>query len=145
MYHINVIYIAWIQSVIATLGSLYLSEIANMVPCKLCWFQRIAMYPLVFLFSVGLIKKDKNVVYYTLPISITGLLISIYHNIYYFGYIKEQIVSCTTDTPCNLAQLKFLGLLDIPQLALIAFLVINICSITYIYRERRKKFTEGVN
>jgi hypothetical protein len=58
----NVIYIAWIQACIATLGSLYFSEIMHLVPCTLCWFQRIFMYPLTLILAVGILRREYSAV-----------------------------------------------------------------------------------
>jgi len=63
----------------ATLGSLYLSEILKFVPCTLCWYQRILMYPLAIILLVGLLRRDKGVFLYALPFSIMGIGVSTYH------------------------------------------------------------------
>ncbi len=73
----HVVVIAWIQSIIATLGSLYYSEILHFTPCVLCWYQRILLYPLVLIIAVGILRKDKGLYQYVLPMSILGLLIAL--------------------------------------------------------------------
>ena len=61
--------LAWIVSLVATLGSLYLSEVSHFPPCTLCWLQRIAMYPLVIVLGVGALRDDRAVRWYALPLA----------------------------------------------------------------------------
>lgn len=121
------IYIAWAQSLAALLGSLFMSRILNFPPCELCWYQRIFMFPILFILTVGILRRDKNLGYYTLPLSITGLLISIYHNFVYYGVISENLTPCRIDVPCNKVQLELFGFITIPLLSLIAFAIITSC------------------
>src|SRR5207342_697395 len=71
--------LAFVVALIATLGSLYLSEVAHFVPCRLCWYQRIAMYPLPIILAVGWWKRDSGVRRYALPLAVVGACISVYH------------------------------------------------------------------
>lgn len=66
-------------SAAATLGSLYFSEVAHYVPCRFCWFQRVAMYPIVVVALVGVIRRDRAARWYALPMAAIGICISIYH------------------------------------------------------------------
>ena len=85
------IFVAFLVSLIATLGSLFFSEIMNFVPCSLCWYQRIFMYPLVFIFLTNLLYPDKSVFKYSFPLVFIGLIISIYHNLLiYFKCIVKK-------------------------------------------------------
>src|SRR3989344_5573951 len=72
------LYIAWTQAFIAMAGSLFFSEVMKFPPCVLCWYQRICMYPLVVILTVGILRGDKKVYLYVLPLSISGLIIAIY-------------------------------------------------------------------
>ncbi len=121
------LYLAWIQSLIATLGSLYFSEVAHFTPCKLCWYQRILMYPLVLILAVGVSKKDKKIYNYVLPLSIVGWFIALYHNLLYYHVISETLAPCTNDVPCTTKFFAWFGFITIPLLSLIAFSVINGC------------------
>ena len=121
--------IAYLQSLIATLGSLYFSEILKYTPCTLCWYQRIAMYPIVVLLLISILTKDKNVYKYVLPLSITGTLISLYHNLLYYNIIKDNIIPCATGVSCTTRYVEYFGFITIPLLAFIAFNVINICML----------------
>ena len=119
------LYFAWLVSVIATGGSLYLSEVAGFIPCELCWFQRIFMYPLVLLLGMACFKSDKHIIPYMLPLSIIGGCFSIYH-------ICEQKFGapsvCTGTVPCSGEYINLLGFVTIPMLALTAFILITIVS-----------------
>ncbi len=71
-------YFSWFTAAAATAGSLYFSEIAHLPPCVLCWYQRILMYPLVLIIAVGILRKDKSLPFYVLPLSILGGGIAFY-------------------------------------------------------------------
>lgn len=73
------LWLAFLVALGATLGSLYFSEVANFVPCRLCWFQRIAMYPLVPVLFVAALRRDRSAPWYVLPIAVPGLVVSAYH------------------------------------------------------------------
>lgn len=73
------LYFAWLLSCIALLGSLYFSEIRNLAPCHLCWYQRIAIYPLAFILGVATYRNFLGIVPYVLPLAVMGLMIAIYH------------------------------------------------------------------
>jgi disulfide bond formation protein DsbB len=138
-YQISILYIAWLQSVIATFGSLFFSEVMKFPPCVLCWYQRIAMYPLVFIIAVGLLRKDKRVYLYVLPLSITGFIIAIYHNLLYYNILPESIKPCVLGVSCTTKFIEWFGFITIPFLSLVAFLVINLCMIFYIIDIRKKR------
>jgi len=127
-----VLYIAFIQALIATLGSLFFSEVLHFPPCVLCWYQRICIYPLVIILAVCIIKKDKIVPYLVLPLSLIGLCISIYHNLLYYKIIPESIAPCTTGVSCTTKYIEWFGFITIPFLSLCALSVITVCMILYI-------------
>lgn len=132
----NVLYIAWTIALISTLASLYFSEILHFAPCTLCWYQRIAMYPLVIILAVGILRKDKNLSSYALPLSMFGLLVSIYQNLLYFRIIPEKLAPCTVGVSCLTKYTSFFGFIDIPLLSFFAFLLITVCML--IYRKESK-------
>ena len=122
--------IAFILSLVATLGSLYFSEIALFEPCKLCWFQRIFMYPLVVILGVSLLKKTKDVFYYVQPLSAVGALIAIYH--YYFQINPNPLAPCSSvgfSVSCNLNFFTHYGYITIPWMSFSAFLYIFLVSL----------------
>lgn len=133
----NAIPFSFVLSLVGTLGSLYFSEIQHFPPCTLCWYQRIFLFPLVFIFLVGIIRKDKNVPYYALPISIIGLITAIYHNLLYYNILPESIAPCTTGVSCTTQFIEWFGFVTIPFLSLLAFAGITAAMIA-ILRVNRK-------
>lgn len=127
----NILYVAWIQSLLAVFGSLYFSEIAHFPPCVLCWYQRIFMYPLAIIIPVGILKKDKNIYQYVLPLAIIGSIFSFYHNLLYYRIIPESLAPCLAGVSCTTKFIEFFGFVTIPFLSLSAFLVIIACMLLY--------------
>jgi len=111
---------AWLVAAIAMSGSLYLSG-SGLEPCELCWYQRIAMYPLVAVLGVGALRRDLGVWRYALPLSLTGLAISIYHAV-----IQLQpdlsATECAVGVPCTMRYFAVFGFISIPWMAGAAFL-----------------------
>jgi len=127
----NLLQFALIISLTSTLGSLYFSEILKLPPCLLCWYQRICMYPLVIIFSIGILKKDKNIPYFALPLSIIGLAIAFYHNLLYYKIIPESLAPCTLGISCTTKQIEWLGFITIPFLSLMSFIAITILMLLF--------------
>lgn len=130
------LYIAWIQSVIALAGSLFFSEVMHLPPCVLCWYQRICMYPLVAILTVGIFRKDKNVIWYVLPLSVIGWVISLYHNLLYYHIISESLAPCQAGVSCTTKFFAWFGFITIPLLSFAAFAVINMCMVVYLVSQR---------
>lgn len=120
------LYFAWIISVIATLGSLYFSEIRGFTPCELCWYQRILMYPLTIILGISAFNNDLMVKKYVLPLASIGWLISLYH------YLKQKVPGfadikpCVDGVSCNNSYIDWYGFITIPLLAFTAFTLIII-------------------
>lgn len=126
------LYIAFVQAWLATLGSLYFSEIRHWTPCLLCWYQRILMYPLIIILGVGIWRKDKNVAYYVLPMSIIGGVIAFYHYMLQMTPLKDLTpIACNAYGPCTEVRALTFGAVTLPKfvtipfLSLAAFLVIT--------------------
>ncbi|MBV6496556.1 MAG: disulfide bond formation protein B [Acidobacteria bacterium] len=120
-------YFAWTTALVATTGSLFFSEVMELPPCVLCWYQRIAMYPLVIVLGAGIIMRDPRMKYYALPLAMVGLLISIYHNLLYYGVVPESIMPCQQGISCTTVHIEWLGFITIPLMALAAFAVVSLC------------------
>ena len=96
----------------------------HLQPCLLCWYQRILMYPLTVLLTVGIVRRDRGVYTYVLPLSITGVGVSLYH----YLLIKTDwlpVPPCTSGIPCTIDYINWFGFVNIPLLALIAFVIIT--------------------
>lgn len=124
-------WLAFIIALIATLGSLYYSEIAGFPPCRLCWYQRILMYPLVVILAVGIVLRDARLRLYVLPLSLTGVAVAIYHNLLYYGVLPEGLTQCALGVSCTERQLELFGFVTIPLMSLTAFAVITLAIAFY--------------
>ncbi len=109
-----------------TLGSLYFSEVLKFPPCTLCWYQRICLYPLVFIFGTSIWFDDQEYAKYALPFSIVGIFIAAYHNLIYYGVIPEALSPCTREISCSAKQLELFGVITIPLLAFLSFALLSI-------------------
>jgi disulfide bond formation protein DsbB len=113
--------LAWIVALVATLGSLWLSEGAGFVPCRLCWYQRIAMYPMSVILGIAALRHDVKVRVYALPVVAIGATISIWHILIERFPSLESSTSCDPANPCSLIWTERFGYLTIPTMALSAF------------------------
>lgn len=115
------LFVSWLVASVATGGSLFFSEVMLFPPCVLCWYQRICMYPLVFILGAAFLSGDRNYFRYSFPLVISGLLIAIYHNLLYYNIIPESVAPCREGISCTTVFFEWLGFLTIPSLSLIAF------------------------
>ncbi len=127
----NILYIVWFQVLLAIGGSLFFSEIKHFPPCVLCWYQRIFMYPLAIIIAVGILRKDKKVYYYVLPLAIAGMAVAFYQNLLYYKILPESIAPCTAGVSCTTRFIEWFGFVSIPMLSLISFTFITIGMLVY--------------
>jgi len=120
----------------ATLGSLFVSEVLGYPPCVLCWYQRIAMYPLTVVFGVALWSEDRSYPRYSLPFCVLGLLIAGYHNLLYYGVIPEAITPCQQGVSCTDRQVELLGFITVPLMSLATFICIGALGIAALDRKK---------
>jgi disulfide bond formation protein DsbB len=125
------LYSAWTIALVSMVGSLFFSEVMDLPPCVLCWYQRIAMYPLVLIIGIGIINRDNRVKSYALPLCLSGLAVSIYHNLLYYGLLADSIIPCKEGVSCTSKQIEWLGFITIPLMALTAFIAITLCLLFY--------------
>ncbi|MDM5205797.1 disulfide oxidoreductase [Cytobacillus kochii] len=122
------LYFSWVVALIATLGSLYFSEIKQFIPCELCWYQRIFMYPLVLILGTGTFYQDISVRRFALPMAFIGWCISLYHYLVQKMPGLAEVTPCSNGVPCSGQYINWLGFITIPFLALTAFtLIIFFC------------------
>jgi disulfide bond formation protein DsbB len=127
------LWLAFVVALAAMSGSLYFSEVAGFVPCALCWYQRIAMYPLVVILGVAAVRGDAGVRRYAVPVAGIGSLLSLWH------IAVERLPgmpsgSCSADVPCNLIYVERFGFVTIPVMALVGFLAILTLLLVYAGR-----------
>lgn len=117
------LYAAWIVAVVATLGSLYFSEVARFLPCALCWYQRICMYPLAFILGVAAYRNDLAARAYAVPLAVVGWGVALYHVLEEHGVVKT-LASCVVGVPCTTKWINWFGFVTIPTLSLVGFTLI---------------------
>lgn len=115
------LFIAWLVATVSSLGSLFFSEIMGLIPCVLCWYQRIFMFPVAILLLVGLWRGERQVVWYALPLVLIGLLFTLYHLLLFYGFIPENMRPCQQGISCSDPSMVLFDFLPIPWLSLIAF------------------------
>jgi len=123
---INGLWMSGVVALVATMGSLFYSEVAGFTPCKLCWYQRIFMYPLVPMMLMASVNKDKRVADYGFVLSAIGAIIALYHYLIQTGVV-ENITECSVvgfSVSCSDNFGTTFGYITIPMMALSAFGVI---------------------
>jgi disulfide bond formation protein DsbB len=119
------LWLAFVVSGTATAGSLFFSEVANFVPCELCWYQRICMYPLALLTLLAALANDYRVARYLLPLPVIGAGFSVYHLLVENGVVHES-QGCQISAPggCSIKWINEFGYVTIPTLALTGFALV---------------------
>lgn len=130
----NALYLALIQAIVAFLGSMYISNIMLLPPCVLCWYQRIAMFPLFITLIIGILRKNKDTWLLVLAPALIGWTISIYHILLYYKIIPDDLAPCSTGVSCTTRYFELLGFITIPFMAFTAFSVIIVLMLV----ERRR-------
>ena len=128
------LFLAWLIALLATSGALFLGEVMGMTPCVLCWYQRIAMFPLVLILGRGLLDADGRSIRYALPLSWAGWAIALYHCLIFWGVVSEGLTPCGSGSSCADADLQVAGFVPIPLLSMIAFTAI----LSLLWFARRK-------
>lgn len=125
----TLIFLCWLLAAASSLGSLFFSEVMQLPPCALCWYQRAFMFPLVIVLLVGLFPFDPKVVRYALPITLVGGAFAFYHLLLYTGVIPQHLQPCSQGVSCTEIHLDLFGFVTIPLLSLMAFTVIAVILI----------------
>ena len=130
------VFVAWIVVTGATLGSLFFSEVMSIPVCVLCWYQRIALYPLTLILAIGLFPYDPKVVRYAAALVVLGWLTALFHVLLVLGIIPESAQPCVQGIPCAQTHVALFGFLNIPTLSLITFTLIGLL-LYYVHRIER--------
>ena len=117
------LWLAWLVAATAMAGSLYFSEIAGLIPCALCWYQRMAMYPLAIMLLIAALRQDLGVRPYATALAAIGAVIAAYH------VLLQRLPglpsgTCSLEAPCTAIDLERFGFVTIPLMALIGFVSI---------------------
>ena len=128
----------WIICMITTgamVGSLYFSEKVGFAPCKLCWYQRIAMFSIAIISFVAALRNDKNIARYTIVLAPLGLIVSTYHYLLeWFPTLETNV--CSLDVPCTAVWFRELGFVTLCFMAGCAFITVIAVSLA-IMREQK--------
>jgi hypothetical protein len=119
--------LAWAIAAVATGGSLYLSEVAGYLPCLLCWYQRIAMYPLVVVLGVASLRRDEQAWRTAVPLTVIGAAVAVWHLIVERNPALGD--ACDASAPCTIRWVEEFGVLTLPGMALTAFVAIAVLSL----------------
>jgi len=128
------LFLAWLVALTATAGALFLGEVMGKTPCLLCWYQRIAMFPLVLVLGVGLFDGDARSARYALPLAWAGWGLALYHCLLFWGVLSEALGPCQQGVSCADADLQVAGFVPIPLMSLVAFTAI----LVLLWWNRRK-------
>ena len=123
---------AWLVAVIATAGALFIGEVMLMVPCQLCWYQRIAMFPLALILGMACFSEDRRGAIYALPLALAGTAIAAYHTLLVAGVIPKSWIPCGAGVSCADQKLEILNGVQIPWLSLIAFVAVSLLLIQFL-------------
>jgi hypothetical protein len=127
---------AFVVAAVTTAGSLFYSEVKHLVPCELCWYQRICMYPLVAIVAVGLLLRDRRVGWYAAPFVAIGAPVALYH------WLVERVpsiadsTSCSVFVPCDVPYFQELGYVTLAFMDMSAFLLIGALLLVGRARDR---------
>jgi disulfide bond formation protein DsbB len=119
------LFAAWLIATLATAGSLFFSVVMDFVPCVLCWYQRICLFPLVVVLGRGLFPFDRGAVRYGLPLAAIGWALAAYHNLVYEGVVSESLAPCAQGVSCREQHLELFGFLSIPGMSLLALTAVS--------------------
>jgi disulfide bond formation protein DsbB len=122
----NMLFLCWLIAGVATLGSLFFSEVMDRVPCVLCWYQRIFMFPIAIILTIACFSEDRRGAVYAWALAAGGAVVAGYHTLLVAGWIPKSWLPCQAGISCADQKLDILNGLQIPWLALAAFLLILI-------------------
>ncbi len=130
------IFSAWLIAVIALLGSLFFSQVMEFPPCVLCWYQRIAMYPLVLILFIGGMDRLDSVFIFSFPLALIGWSIALFHNLLHFEIIPETVSPCLEGVSCSTVYIEWGGFITIPLLSFFSFSLI--CTLLLVFKRKFK-------
>lgn len=127
---------AWLIALVATLGALFIGEVMGMMPCLLCWYQRIFMFPLALILGMAAFAEDRRGAIYALPLALAGAAVAGYHCALLAGWVPKWWIACGSGPSCSEQSLEILGGIQIPWLSLLAFIAIATLVFVYLRKTR---------
>ncbi|MBY4594360.1 disulfide bond formation protein B [Ottowia caeni] len=126
--------VAWLIAVVSTGSVLFIGEVMGMIPCVLCWYQRIAMFPLALMLGMAFYSEDRRGAVYALPLALVGAAFAGYHSLLVAGLIPKAWIPCGAGASCADQKLNFFYGIELPWLSLAAFVAIAISLSLYLRR-----------
>ena len=140
----NIYELAFLVAFSSTLASYVLSQVVELVPCTLCWYSRIFMFPLPFILGAAVLRGDKKAYIYALPLAVIGAGLSFYHSLLQWGVITEEVTTCSLTGPsCAEPEILWLGFLTIPFGAFLSFAAIAALLIRSMKQNNGKPALDG--
>ena len=127
---------AWLLALLSTLGALFLGEVMGMTPCLLCWYQRIAMFPLAIILGMAAFGDDRRGAVYALPLALIGTALAAYHSALIAGWVPSWWVPCGEGPSCSRQNLVIFQNVQIPWLSLLTFSAIALLLTVYLRKTR---------
>ena len=112
--------LAWVIALVTMLGSLYYSRIEHYIPCELCWYQRICIYPFAVILGIAAVRRDAGIRVYAVPVLAIGAIVAAYHSWIQAYPPVDGTSFCTADAPCTLRYVWEFGFVSLPFMALSA-------------------------
>jgi disulfide bond formation protein DsbB len=129
--------LAWLVAIAATAGALFIGEVMLMVPCQLCWYQRIFMFPLALILGMACFSEDRRGAVYALPLALGGTAMAGYHTLLVAGLIPKAWLPCSAGVSCADQRLEILNGIQIPWLSLAAFAAISLLLTLFLRKTSR--------
>jgi disulfide bond formation protein DsbB len=129
--------LAWLVVIAATAGALFIGEVMLMVPCQLCWYQRIFMFPLALILGMACFSEDRRGAVYALPLALGGTAMAGYHTLLVAGLIPKAWLPCSAGVSCADQRLEILNGIQIPWLSLAAFAAISLLLTLFLRKTSR--------
>jgi disulfide bond formation protein DsbB len=117
--------LAWIVALVTMVGSLYYSKVQEFVPCELCWYQRICIYPFAVILGIAAWRRDATIRVYAVPVFAIGMVIAGYHTWIQAFPPSNGTSFCTVEAPCTTRYVWEFGFVSLPFMALSAFVVMT--------------------
>ena len=118
--------LAWLVAAVSMSGSLWFSEVAGFLPCRLCWAQRACMYPLVVVLAVAMVRRSAisaRARQLAIALAGVGAVVATYH-VVVERFPSLETSACDPTVPCALVWFERLGFVTLPFMALSGFVLI---------------------
>ena len=132
------LFLAWLIALITMLATLAMDQVLRWPVCLLCWYQRVAIYPLVILLGIAVYRDDRHIIPYALPFCVIGFLLALYQYLEQMVPGFAPISVCTESLPCNIVHVAWLGFITLPFLSMLVCLVL-FGLMMVVYQNHRKR------